>query len=45
MAGMRYRLIHGYFAVDCAISYDVAVNKLPEIAAAVERILADDSIE
>lgn len=29
MAGMRDRLIHGYFGVDYELVWDVAVSKLP----------------
>jgi uncharacterized protein with HEPN domain len=29
MAGMRDRLIHGYFGVDYELVWDVAVNKIP----------------
>jgi uncharacterized protein with HEPN domain len=29
MAGMRDRLIHGYFGVDYELVWDVAVNKVP----------------
>lgn len=29
IAGMRDRLIHGYFAVDYDIVWDVVVNKVP----------------
>lgn len=31
VSGMRDRLIHGYFGVDYAIVWDVALNKLPDI--------------
>lgn len=31
IAGMRDRLIHGYFAVDYDIVWDVIENKLPEL--------------
>ncbi len=30
MAGMRDRLIHGYFGVDYDIVWDVVTNKIPE---------------
>jgi len=29
IAGMRNRLIHGYFSVDYAIVWDAVVNKIP----------------
>lgn len=31
MAGMRDRLIHGYFAVDYSLVWDVAVNHIPTL--------------
>ena len=31
MAGMRDRLIHGYFGVDYELVWDVAVNKIPSL--------------
>jgi uncharacterized protein with HEPN domain len=31
MAGMRDRLIHGYFGVDYELVWDVVVNKIPEL--------------
>jgi uncharacterized protein with HEPN domain len=31
MAGMRDRLIHGYFGVDYELVWDVAVNKIPAL--------------
>ena len=31
MAGMRDRLIHGYFGVDYELVWDVAVNKIPTL--------------
>ena len=45
MSGMRDRLIHGYFAVDYEIVWDVVENKLPElrplIADALRRLQDD----
>ncbi len=43
IAGMRDRLIHGYFGVDYGIVWDVVVNKLPLLREAVERIIAEES--
>ena len=45
IAGMRDKLIHGYFGVDFEIVWDVVVNEVPvnevpSLAAEVERILA-----
>jgi uncharacterized protein with HEPN domain len=39
MAGMRDRLIHGYFGVDYALVWDVVRNKVPGLRAQVQRIL------
>jgi len=39
MAGMRDRLIHGYFGVDYEIVWEVATDKAPELKKAVEAIL------
>jgi uncharacterized protein with HEPN domain len=39
MAGMRDRLIHGYFGVDYDIVWDVVSNKIPALQREVERIL------
>jgi uncharacterized protein with HEPN domain len=40
MAGMRDRLIHGYFGVDYDIVWDVVATKVPALYAEVTRILA-----
>lgn len=40
MAGMRDRLIHGYFSVDYEIVWDVVRNKLPAIRLQLEKILS-----
>src|SRR5215475_6655709 len=39
MAGMRDRLIHGYFGVDYDIVWDVVSNKIPVLQREVEHIL------
>jgi uncharacterized protein with HEPN domain len=39
MAGMRDRLIHGYFGVDYDIVWDVVINKIPLLQQAVEHLL------
>lgn len=41
MARMRGRLIHGYFGVDYAIVWDVAVDKAPRLREEIQRILAE----
>ncbi len=40
IAGMRDRLIHGYFGVDYEIVWDVVVSKLPALRDEVERLLS-----
>lgn len=42
MAGMRDRLIHSYFGVDYDIVWDVAKNKAAQLAADIQRALADE---
>jgi uncharacterized protein with HEPN domain len=39
MAGMRDRLIHGYFAVDYELVWDVVVNEVPELLRTVRSLL------
>jgi uncharacterized protein with HEPN domain len=39
MAGMRDRLIHGYFGVDHDLVWEVAVDKVPQLRTAIEDIL------
>jgi uncharacterized protein with HEPN domain len=40
IAGMRDRLIHGYFAVDYEIVWDVVQNKVPPLHDQLEAIVA-----
>src|SRR6266849_3062993 len=42
MAGMRDRLIHGYFGVDYDIVWDVVINKIPILQREVEHILRQE---
>ncbi len=42
MAGMRDRLIHGYFSVDYDIVWDVVVTHISPLQAAVETIIATE---
>jgi uncharacterized protein with HEPN domain len=42
LAGMRDRLIHGYFGVDYDIVWDVVVNKIPQLRQGVEAILRNE---
>jgi len=39
MAGMRDHLIHGYFAVDYQLVWDVVTTKIPELQRQVSRLL------
>lgn len=39
IAGMRDRLIHGYFGVDYEIVWDAIVNKIPILEQTVKEIL------
>ncbi len=39
MAGMRDRLIHGYFGVDYELVWDVFQNRIPELRAQIASIL------
>ena len=42
LAGMRDRLIHGYFGVDYEIVWDVAANKSVQLAPDIRQVLADE---
>lgn len=39
MAGMRERLIHGYFGVDDQLVWDVVQNRIPELRRQIAKIL------
>jgi uncharacterized protein with HEPN domain len=41
MAGMRDRLIHGYFGVDHDLVWEVATDKVPRLRIVLRRILQD----
>jgi uncharacterized protein with HEPN domain len=41
MAGMRDRLIHGYFGVDYDLVWDVVSTRIPVLRAAIARIVYD----
>lgn len=43
MAGMRDRLIHGYFGVDYEIVWDVVVNKIPDLHTKMTHILEQEA--
>lgn len=42
MAGMRDRLIHGYFGVDYEIVWEVATRKTPELIEQISAILQNE---
>jgi len=42
IAGMRDRLIHGYFGVDYEIVWDVAANKADELEPLFRQVLANE---
>lgn len=42
IAGMRDRLIHGYFGVDYDIVWDVITNKIPALDTDVKQIIAQE---
>jgi uncharacterized protein with HEPN domain len=42
MAGMRDRLIHGYFGTDYDIVWDVVTNKIPALRQDIEEILRNE---
>ncbi|KKU87183.1 MAG: hypothetical protein UY17_C0026G0005 [Candidatus Beckwithbacteria bacterium GW2011_GWC2_47_9] len=39
IAGMRDRLIHGYFGVDYQIVWDVVKNEIPKLKQQIEKII------
>jgi uncharacterized protein with HEPN domain len=45
MAGMRDRLIHGYFGVDYELVWDVVANKVPNLRRQIERLLLDEVMD
>ena len=45
IAGMRDRLIHGYFAVDYEIVWDAIQNKVPELQREMTRMLPQHPFE
>lgn len=44
IAGMRDKLIHGYFAVNYKIVWDVAVNEIPLLRKHLEKIMAENPV-
>jgi uncharacterized protein with HEPN domain len=41
MAGLRDRLVHGYFGVDYDLVWDVITNKIPGLRHEIARLLAE----
>ena len=41
IAGLRDRLIHGYFGVDYELVWDVVTNKVPRLKLDLDRVLSD----
>ena len=41
IAGMRDRLIHGYFDIDYELVWDVVLNKIPELKKKIKKILSE----
>lgn len=39
MAGMRDRLIHGYFGIDYEIVWDVVKNEIPLLKPRIEQLI------
>jgi len=45
MAGMRDRLIHGYFGIDYEIVWDAVINKIPLLQQEIEQIIRGEEKE
>lgn len=45
LAGMRDRLIHGYFGIDYDIVWDVVMNKVPVLRQEIEAIVQSEADE
>jgi len=43
MAGMRDRLIHGYFGIDYDIVWDVVINKIPLLQQEIQQTIQSES--
>lgn len=41
MAGMRDRLVHGYFGVDHDIVWDVVINRIPRLQKQLQRAIRE----
>lgn len=45
IAGMRDRLIHGYFGIDYDIVWDVVVNKVPVLQLDIKQIIHNEGAD
>jgi uncharacterized protein with HEPN domain len=45
IAGMRDRLIHGYFGIDYDIVWDVLINHIPVLSETIDMMLLRDDVE
>lgn len=45
IAGMRDRLIHGYFGIDYDIVWDVVVNKVPVLRLEIKQIIHNEGAD
>ena len=43
IAGMRDKLIHGYFSVDYTLVWDVIINELPELKPLLEELIKQEN--
>ena len=43
MAGMRDRLIHGYFGIDYDLVWDVVINKVPMLRQEIQQIIQNEN--
>jgi len=43
IAGMRDKLIHGYFSVDYTLVWDVVINELPELKPLLEELIKKEN--
>ena len=41
MAGMRDRLIHGYFKIDYELIWEIMINKIPKLKITIENIIKE----
>lgn len=44
ITGMRHKIVHDYFEVDLNVVWDAAINDLPDLTAALERIIPPEPL-